>query len=227
MKSLEELKAEALATQQALETKLAEQRQAIRDAEALVKQQKALAQLEIARKESEVKAQALVSALQAAGYTDASYSFDEAGKWDEYPVIKFTGCGYATEVKFEQVRTAIGFRYRTTGHKIVIGGYGGKTFPQKKDGSFSYDKIAAAVREIHASRTAKAVQENKEHARHEANKIIKARVCMAFGLSEYTSAVVPAKYVDNKVTVKLELTLDESQATQLLQAVRDMGLDIH
>jgi hypothetical protein len=112
------------------------------------------------------------------------------------------------------------------GYNVVIGGCGGKTFPQKKDGSFSYDKIAAAVREIHNSRNAKATQEQKEKIRYTANKLIQARVCKTFGLSEW-GPVSPAKHVDNKVTVKLELTADEAKATELLNALKSMGLDIH
>jgi anion-transporting ArsA/GET3 family ATPase len=226
MKSLEELKAEAAKTQAALEAKLAEDRQAIARAEQEAKAEKARAQLEIARAEASLKADALVQALQAVGYDDAVYDWESAGKWDEYPVIKFTGDGtWATVVKFEDVMSNSKWHSHKTGTKVVIGGYGGKTFPQKKDGSFSYDKIAVAVREIHNSRTAKAVQEQKEKTRHEANKVIQQRICKAFGLSEYGS-VSPAKYADNKVALKLELTLTEDQATQVLQALKDMKIEV-
>ena len=226
MKTLEELKAEAQKTQAALEAKLAEDRQAIRDAEQAAKQEKAEAQLAISRMVNTPKAQALVDALIAAGYADAAFTWETAGKWDTFPAIKFTGESWATSIKFEEVLTG-SYSRRVTGYKVVIGGYGGKTFPQKKDGSFSYEKIAQAVKEIQAAQSAKATQEQKEKVRYEANKLIKARICKAFGLHEYTSAVVPARYADNKVTVKLELTLDEAQASHLLQAVKDMGLDIH
>lgn len=227
MKTLEELKLEAQKTQEALERKLAEDRQAIRDAEAAAKREKAEAQLAITRMVNVPKAQALVDALIAVGYSDATFEWKESEKWAEYPVIKFTGESWATGIQFEAVFGGSTFHRHTTGFKVVIGGYGGKTLPQKKDGSFSYEKIAQAVKEIQASQSAKATQEQKEKVRYEANKLIRARICKAFGLHEYTSAVVPAKYADNKVTVKLELTLDETKAVELLNAVKRMGLDIH
>ena len=225
MKSLEELKVEAQKTQAALEAKLAEDRQAIRDAEAAVKAEKARAQLEIARRESEVKAQALVSALQAAGFTDADFSWDESKKWSMYPVIRFDDQTSATRVEFEDVRGRSSWSQRVTGAKVVIGGYGGRTFPMKKDGTFSYEKIAAAVKEIQASQSAAEIQRKKEEARRSANIIIRDRICKAFGLSEW-GAVSPAKYVDNKVSLKLEFTLTEAEATNLLNALKTLNLEV-
>jgi len=226
MKTLEELKAEAQKTQAALEAKLAEDRQAIRDAEQAAKQEKAEAQLAISRMVNTPKAQALVDALIAAGYADAAFTWETAGKWDTFPAIKFTGDGtWATKVKFKDVYGGSSWHSHKTGTKVVIGGYGGKTFPQKKDGSFSYDKIAAAVREIHNSRIAANVKEQKEKTRHETNKVIQQRICKAFGLTEY-GPVSPAKYADNKVNVKLDLTLTESEATELLQALVTLRLGV-
>lgn len=116
------------------------------------------------------------------------------------------------------------------GWKIVIGGYGDKSsFPQKKNDSFSWDKIALEFWGRIARKMAEQNTRQKIEVASLAGKPIAEEIRKEFELSEYGGTTVNANV--NKVgTVQLQVSLNiqltPERAREILTALKAVGVKL-
>lgn len=120
------------------------------------------------------------------------------------------------------------YSYQTAKVAVVFRDANSKNvrFPQKKDGSFSYDKIVAAVLERNNIRKARAERQNTAEENREASLLIAARLKENLGLSPYTSVVFASESCADKVVIKIAAALTEEQAEKLLDFTKSLGIQL-
>ena len=119
------------------------------------------------------------------------------------------------------------YRYSAQPRKLTVKvGYFGqqrqKTFREKKDGSFSIDKIAEELVSRHKQRVTEEEIRAKAAAAREVGRIKAKVVREKFGLNQYTSTV---QTNGQSLTVKLN-GLSVDQASAILQAAINAGVKL-
>lgn len=102
--------------------------------------------------------------------------------------------------------------------RASVGGYGNrKSYPEKKDGTLSYDKIADSIYELYRSKVAKAEYESKR--RSKIGVYNKAREDIYDELGYGYSAMTAG---ENGIKVSL-YDLDEAATKKILELAKELG----
>ena len=227
-KTVQQLEAEARAAAEALAEAKEQERAAARAAE----EAKRKAEYE-AKQSAETAARAkvaaaLVEALQAAGVNSAHLIEPHKSQVSVLPGDAYDGnCSLSIERAYA-ASSRYSFRSQPVGWKVIVGQYGDrKSYPQKKDGTFSYAKIAEEVASRLSVRKAAAERQRKEANLSNANDAIVATLKEAFKLRDYGSVrLYPSKYQEERVVVKVAIDkpMTLEQATALLEALDTLNL---
>lgn len=133
-------------------------------------------------------ANAIVAELIKLDFLDASVSMTDGNK---FPTIHPRGEQVRSNVSlcFEVVYSGGSWHAHATGSKMVVGSYGeSKTFPQKADGTFSYEKIAKAFAEKYEAKNAEARREANEKSAQAYNDAAVKTLINKFGTEAYKGA---------------------------------------
>lgn len=185
IKTIEELKAELAAA----EKKLYEEKQELARQEREAKYEAERIEREAAEKKAmlafENVAKAIVAELIAVGFTKATYTLPESGKFPNIhctPDEKYV----AWDVFFETSYNRDTWRSRETGTKVVVGLYGdANRYPKLKDGGYNYKKIAATAWDKYQTHLAKQKRENVQLTNQKSNEARIKRLVTQFGKPAY------------------------------------------
>lgn len=142
--------------------------------------------------------------------------------------IKLLGVSLIGDLAFKEEYQNTGrFSRRATGrYRLAVGGYGETTsFPQKNDGSFSYDKVALLLR----NKALRTVSRNKAEAVRLNNKAAVRRVMSAVGIEgEYSSHLSATSDVNKPVELKFSFcrNLTEADAIALIAYLKGAGIQV-
>jgi len=128
-------------------------------------------------------------------------------------------------IEFREQLTGSSYHRRVTGHyNLSIGDYGNRTnFPQKKDGTYSYDKIAEKLIGI-AGHKIKAAELEKAR---QLNKNVVADFCTENKVQEYGAFNVEASQSSEKplfIRFKIERAMTIEQAKALHEGLVKLGV---
>lgn len=142
--------------------------------------------------------------------------------------ITLLGVSLIGDLAFKEEYQSTGrFSSRATGrYRLTVGDYGEKTsFPQKKYGSFSYDKVALLLR----NKAHRIVSRNNAEAARSANKEIVRRVMNAVGIEgDYSSHLSATADVNKPVELKFTFcrNLTEADAIALIAYLKGAGIQV-
>jgi hypothetical protein len=101
---------------------------------------------------------------------------------------------------------------------IVVGSYGNSVrYPKRKDGKFSYNKIAEKWIGKYKARLIQQRREREARETRENSQYIKELLSAQFGLSKWNSVISSSKFHGDKVKISVEVT--EEQAREILSIV--------
>lgn len=220
--NLAKLERELEAQKQAYETakrKMAEVEQAKRKAEQLAKEAERAAANKKQYEAFTVHADKIIAEIKKLGY-EVTYKAPDL-KWQVYPIFDIRSIHFSTmgstnyysrsgkpAVRIDTIETT-------------------KTYPLKKDGTFSYEKIAKAWVDAIKQREAVDKRRNDERERYQVNGELRKHVLNELGLDDYSSKVQRSKYHNNRVDVNLNIgNLTGEAAIELLKAVKNLGIEI-
>lgn len=130
----------------------------------------------------------------------------------------------------EEARSRYSFSYRHNGKiRVVVGEYGNKTsYPQRKDGTHSYDKIAEnAIAQMRAQERRAAADLTARQTRASNEASAKA-LCKELGISEWSGSFsVRASQVADQpafVEYKISRAMTCDDARKLHAALKELGL---
>lgn len=122
-------------------------------------------------------------------------------------------------VEYHQSRM---YGYRREGPKTLRICVDRQPYPQKKDGTFSWDKIADAVIAIATARNAR----DKKDAQYRGSSLIAQSLKAELGLKDYSGAIRGYEHSADKVVFRVgDLTVTPETARKLFAALKELGLE--
>lgn len=217
-KTVEQLQAEALAAQTALQEAQEQVRRAEREAIQAKEREEQRKRDEVSHAKRTVIAEKLVEALHAAGVASAEVKNSQ---------VVLAGDSYSgtASISIEAAyEPGSSWRRKPIGLKVVIGSYGADrvSFPQLKDGHFSYAKIAQRIAERLNAIKARGERTKEDQRTLALSSKIAEQLKQQFSLPEYAYIVQPAT---NELKVKFEFKalLGEDEARQMLELLKQLG----
>jgi len=219
MNKIEELKAKAAKAKQELVDAERIARKELQKAEQLEAVKKRQLEYDKDYKEKEVHAQKIVDELKKVGFKNACYVREQ-----NRPRIRVAQSNpWYLSITWQ---TTNSHSYHRTGKPYLrIGSYDGKRFPLKKDGTYSYEKIAAEVLSLHDLYVLKEKSKKKNLQIKEVNTIIVDKINKEFGLSKWSGIVSSKSNEAGMVRIKLPtIYATEEEAVVILQAAKGLTI---
>jgi hypothetical protein len=146
-------------------------------------------------------------------------------------VIISDGCitidGIRPQWEFKERYTSSTWRSRPTGtYQFTVGDWGDrKVFPQRKDGTFSYAKLAEQM--LHQVQVVKVRQELRDA--QENNKLFAAAIREEFGIDHWSSMVTPSqadqKPIHLRVSINRAVTTERArEILTILATIPEFGI---
>lgn len=230
MATLDELKKQAELAAQALAQAEAEARRTAEEAKAEARRAKEIEKRDATRLANQVHAEAIVKALKAHGFDKAAYSW-EVSEWVTSPKLTVDNTERWNAVRIEFTSNYSGGSYYNSHETPVIlveaaNSYrqSGARYPIRKDGTFNYEKIALKAVELDSIAEKVQDERTKKENNRRLSRAIAEKLQAQFGLESYWGPVKESEYHADRVNFKVDKSLTEDQAAQMLELMSKLGL---